>query len=244
MFIICPTFIWDSGVYIWPQLFTCWFQICPYSLQLGHVSYQRRSPSELCFCFSFLLKEEEKFLIKTVKHDWWVVYLNWRFKVGWHTLCFPDNFSPRNTVFQSGLVHFSSHLNTLYSLTHFTPQNILLLNTHCSLEYFSPQHTLLHGTLCFQEHFAFCVPESKVCCREHFTKEQNVPVSKVFQGAKCSRKQNVLWSKVFQEAKCSREQNVLRSKMFFGAKYESAKCAKEQSVLWSKVCLSPPDSGA
>ena len=133
---------------------------------------------------------------------------------GWGTLCFPDHFPPWNTLFQSGLVHFASQLtlllNTIYSLTHFTPQHILLLNTHCSLEYFSPQHTLLHGTLCFLEHFAFCVPESKVCCREHFTKKQNVLRSKMFQGAKyskeqCSRKQNVLWSKVFQEAECSRE---------------------------------------
>ena len=153
---------------------------------------------------------------------------------GWHTLCFPDHFAPWNTLLQSGLVHFASQLtlllNTLYSLTHFTPQHILLLSTLCSQEYFSPQHTLLHGTLCFLEHFAFCVPESKVCCGEHFTKEQNVPGSKVFQGAECSRKQNVLGSKVFQEAKCSRDQNVLRNKMFLGAKYESAKCVKEQSV--------------
>jgi hypothetical protein len=37
---------------------------------------------------------------------------------------------------------------------------------------------LLHGTLCFLEHFAFCVPESKVCWGEHFTKEKNVPGSK------------------------------------------------------------------
>ena len=130
---------------------------------------------------------------------------------GWHTLCIPTHFAPQHTLLP----------DTLYSSAHLAFNNTFLLST-----------------LCFLEHFAFCVLESKVCCGEHFTKEQNVPGSKVFQGAECSRKQNVLRSKVFHEAKCSRDQNVLRIKMFWGAKYESAKCAKEQSVLGSKVCVS------
>ena len=156
------------------------------------------------------------------------------FRWGWNTFCFPDHLVPWNTLLQSGLLHFASQLtfllNTLSS-AHFSPYSTL-----CSQEHFFPQHTLLHETLCFLE--------SKVSCREHFTKVQNVPGSKMFQGAECSRKRNVPGSKVFQEEKCSRDsrdQNMLRSKMFLGAKCESAKCATEQSVLWSKVCVSLDD---
>ena len=152
--------------------------------------------------------------------------------------CKADTHFASQIILLLGTLHFKVAWytllpNSLCSSTHSTPCHTLLLSTLCSQEYFSPQHTLLHGTLCFLEHFAFCVPESIVCCGEHFTKEQNVPGSKVFKEAKCSRKQNVLGSKVLQEAKRP------GIKMFLGAKYETAKCVKKQSVLGSKVCLSP-----
>ena len=129
------------------------------------------------------------------------------------TVCFPTHFAPQHTLLP----------DTLYSSAHFTSQHTLLPRILFSSAHFTSWNTLLPRTLCF-----LCSKD----CREHFTKEQNVPGSKVFQGAECSRKQNVLGSKVLQEAKRP------GIKMFLGAKYETAKCVKKQSVMGSKVCLS------
>ena len=101
--------------------------------------------------------------------------------------------------------------------------HISLLSTFCSQEYFSSQHSLLRGTLCFLEHFAFCVLESKVCCREHFTKEQSVPGSKVFQGSKCVEEQNLLSMSL---------QSVPRRKVFWGAKCVSALLTAPRWAQW------------
>ena len=102
------------------------------------------------------------------------------------------------------LAWYSLLLNTLYSLTHLTPQHILLLSTLCSRKKM-PQHTLLHGTLCFLEHFAFFVPESKSCCGEQR--------HKMFQGAKCSNEQSIPESQMCLGANCFRKQSVPWIKM-------------------------------
>ena len=100
---------------------------------------------------------------------------------GWNTLCSPDNFADNFAPleqFSSASKH-TLLLNTLYSLTHFNPQQTLHLRTLCSPEHFALRNSLLPGTVYFLEHFALSIPGRKVCWGEKYSRRQSVPKSSV-----------------------------------------------------------------
>ena len=138
--------------------------------------------------------------------------------------------------------HFASQIHLLLGTLYFkVAWYTLLPNSLCSSTHSTPWHTLLLSTLCFRGHFAFCVPDSKVCCREILQR------SKMFQGAKCSKEQSIPGSKMCWEAKYFRKQSVPGIKMCWGAK-----CSEEQSmslqsmprskVFWGAKCVSASSS--
>ena len=90
-----------------------------------HWEFFKTCSNNLNLVFLLVLVAWSSWSIKFQKNL--VKVIKWIKKVGWHTLWFPDNFAPWNALLQSGLVHFASKLtlllNTLYSLTHFTPQH-------------------------------------------------------------------------------------------------------------------------